>query len=306
MRHAKLRHALVDVFHQVAAFKQSAGQVDGNGVVKAEAVLPLARLPCGLAQRPFRQGHDQACVFGQRNELAWRHQLAAALPAHQRFGTHHAGSSHVNLGLVVQHQFVTFNGAVQCGFQLQLFAAAASQLRAVDAGAVAPLGLDGVHGHVGIAQQVHHGVAIARVDGHADTGRDKAFLAAHEDGLAQRLQHALRNALGVAVISHLGQQSHKLVAAQPTHGFQRAVRPHAGRFQCAFHDLVAVAHAGTQAAAHLHQQFVTGTVAQGVVDGLEAVQVDQQQRKLMLHAARLLQRLLCSPDQLAAVGQAGE
>jgi hypothetical protein len=68
------------------------------------------------------------------------------------------------------------------------------------------------------------------------------------------------------------------------------VRTRAHGLQRAFHHLVGVAHAGAQPARHLHQQFVAGAVAQRVVDDLEAVQVDQQQRHLVLHAARLLQR----------------
>jgi hypothetical protein len=40
--------------------------------------------------------------------------------------------------------------------------------------------------------------AVARVDGDADAGGDEALLAGDEDGLAQGLQHALGDALGVA------------------------------------------------------------------------------------------------------------
>ena len=47
-------------------------------------------------------------------------------------------------------------------------------------------------------------------------------------------------------------------------------------------------------------------VAERVVDDLEAVEVDQQQRHLVAEAARVLERALGAPDQLAPVRQAGQ
>ena len=92
---------------------------------------------------------------------------------------------------------------------------------------------------------------------------------------------------------------------RPTASSVRCEREPSG-FERALHHLVGVAHAGAQAARHFHQQFVAGGVAERVVDDLEAVQVDQQQRALVAQAARVFERALGAPDQLAAVGQAGQ
>ena len=67
-----------------------------------------------------------------------------------------------------------------------------------------------------------------------------------------------------------------------------------------------MAHAAAQAPRHLDQQLVAGAVAERVVDDLEAVEVDQQQRDLVAEAAAVLERPLGAPDQLAPVRQAGE
>ena len=247
------RDALVDVLDQVAALEQPARQVDGDRLGKAEGLLPDPGLARGLAQRPLRQRHDQAGVLGQRNEVARRHQLAAALPAHQRLGAHHARGAHVDLGLVVQHQFVALDGLVQRGLELELLAAAAGQLRAVDGRRhCLPCSLDRVHRHVGIAQQVDH--RCSRRAGYSAT--PTLAVTKHSwppTKIGSRSASSMRcgHALGVVLVGHFGQQGHELVAAQAAHGFQRAVRAHAGGFERAFHDLVAVAHAGAQAAAPL-------------------------------------------------------
>lgn len=182
----------------------------------------------------------------------------------------------------------------------------AGQLRRVDGRGIAALALDGVHGDVGIAQQVGHGLAVARIQRNADAGRDEAFLSADEDGLAQGIQHALGDALGIALVSHFGQQGDELVAAQAAHCLQAAVAAVTHAVEHAFQDLVGMAHAAAQAPADLDEEFVAGRVTQRVVDDLEAVQVDQQQADLVAAAAGALDGSLDAVDELAAVRQAGQ
>jgi len=62
----------------------------------------------------------------------------------------------------------------------------------------------------------------------------------------------------------------------------------------------------TQALAHQLEQLVTGAVAQRVVDRLEAVEVEQQQRVQFARAAVRLQRLAHVGQQPVAVGQPGQ
>ena len=304
MRHAVGGDGLVNVLDQIAALEQAVRHVDRNRIGKAEIHRPHLGLACGFAQRPFGQRHDQPGFFGQRNEVARRHQHMAALPAHQRLGAHHARRAHIDLGLVMQHQFVALDGLVQGAFEFELFAPATRQLRAVDGRRIAPGRLGRVHRDVGIAQQIGDVFAVVREQRDAHAGGDKALLAGDEDRLAQGVQDALRDALGVAQIDDLGQQRHELIAAQAAHRLERAVRPRADGVQGAVGDLFGVPHATAQAARDLDQQLVTRGMTQGVVDDLEAVQVNQQQRRLVAHAPRVIERALGAPDQLAAVGQA--
>ena len=108
------------------------------------------------------------------------------------------------------------------------------------------------------------------------------------------------------LVDDLGQQRDELVAAEPADRLERAVRANADALERALEHLVGVAHARAQAARDLHQQLVAGAVAERVVDDLEAVEVDQQQRDLVAQAAAVLERALGAPDQLAPVRQPGQ
>ena len=67
---------------------------------------------------------------------------------------------------------------------------------------------------------------------------------------------------------------------------------------------VGAGHGGLQARADLAQQPVAGLVAERVVELLEVVEVDQQQRELGLDGAGGGRRLVEVGEQLAAVGEA--
>ena len=100
-----------------------------------------------------------------------------------------------------------------------------------------------------------------------------------------RVTGCARHRSASLLVPHLGQQRHELVAAQAAHAFERSVGRAQAATRLAVQRLVAVADAGAQAPGHLDQQLVAGAVAERVVDDLEAVEVDQQQRDLVLQPA---------------------
>ena len=87
--------------------------------------------------------------------------------------------------------------------------------------------------------------------------------------------------------AELFQHHHKFIAAQARHGVHRA-------------------HAGVQPLRHLLQQQVALVVAQGVVQRLEVVQVDEQQCPALLAPLGCGQGLVHAVHQQHAVGQAGQ
>ena len=78
-------------------------------------------------------------------------------------------------------------------------------------------------------------------------------------------QQLAGNALDLVALGGLLQNDHEFVAAEPRHDIARTQR-------------------AAQPAADLHQQHVAGIVSQRVVDDLEPVEVDEQQRELPLIA----------------------
>ena len=92
---------------------------------------------------------------------------------------------------------------------------------------------------------------------------------------------------GLLAVAQILQQHHELVAAQARHD-------------------VAGAQALLQALGHFAQQRVAGLVAEAVVDELEAVEVDEQHRKLALVATRQREHVVEQLAEHHAVGQPGQ
>jgi hypothetical protein len=77
---------------------------------------------CG-AQYPAGQWLDEPGLLGDRQERGRRHQPALwVLPPDQRLHRAHLAGPYPGLGLVVQHQLATVDGAAQLGDQRQLAA----------------------------------------------------------------------------------------------------------------------------------------------------------------------------------------
>ena len=254
--------------------------------------LPGGQLLAGRAQHPVPHGHDESTLLGHTNEFARGYQpTLRVLPADQGLGTHHAAVQ-VELRLVVQHKLPRREGHLQVGLQLRAHADRDLHLRVEEAQRVAPLRLDLVHGDVGLLEQVHRGLQAAAHQRGADAGRAVVGVPAqrigHVEPAQDRLAHPPR--LGgrlLAAGGQLVQHDHELVAAQARH---RVLAP----------------HAGLQALGHLLQQQVAHFVPHGVVEGLEVVQVQEQQGAVLAAAHAGRDELLHAVHEQAAVGQVGQ
>ena len=156
-----------------------------------------------------------------------------------------------------------------------------------EAVARAAQGLGLVDRNVGVFDQ---GLKVLRIFGeqrNADAGGHP-----HRSvGQLHRLFHHAQNALG-----HFAQ---RLPVVDVAHHHQKLVAALAAHH-------VHLAQRVAQAARHLDQQLVASGMAHGVVDRLEAVQVDKKDAKLLLAAVRLQHLALHQVDEQGAVGQAGE
>ena len=255
---------------------------------QAHVVGPLGRLGAGVAQDPLAQRDDQADLLGQRDEVGRRdHAPIRVAPTQQRLAARHPLVAQIVERLVEQLELA----GLQRAAQVQLQGAARLQLLVHGAfeemiGA-APVGLGAVEGHVGLFQQLVGVLAVGGRGGHADAGADHHLMALQVEGRGHGLDDASRQTRGPGHVLQAGLDHGELVAAQAGHG-------------------VAFAHAAAQPLGGHAQQGVAQRVAQGVVDGLEAVQVDEVDGQLITVASAAGQgvgEVLLEED---AVGQLGQ
>ena len=122
-----------------------------------------------------------------------------------------------------------------------------------------------VHGDVGPCDQIVGVGRMGGIVGNAEAGGEPQVLAFEAEGnLGDGAHHALGQGFGFVVL-HIGQEDGEFVAAQAR---QHLVAP----------------HQRADLAGDANQQGVAGTVAVGVVDGLEFIEVEEHHRRAHLVA----------------------
>ena len=263
------------------------GDVDGDAGRQGQpSVAPCTQLAAGLGQHPFAQAHHHAAFLDDGQEVCRRHPAPVGIvPAQQRFDAGERAVGQRNLGLVVQLQAAVVQCLAEALHQLEVAAQALAHLRAVEAVAAAGA-LGAVHGDVGMLDQVLHAGGVVRIDRDADAGAKREIDAAHADGLAHFRQQAERDGLRALAVGVVGDYD-EFVAAEP--GQQ-----------------LVLAHRVAESAGDFGQHPVAGLMALGVVDLLEAVQVNEQQRQRMALRACEREFLLQAFAEVAAVRQFGQ
>ena len=123
-----------------------------------------------------------------------------------------------------------------------------------------PWRLGGVHRDVGVAEQVVDALRGTGAHDDADADADHRFLAAHREARAEDLHQSAGDRQCALESRLVVDQDRELVAAQPgSH--------------------VSLAEAATDAIADHDQQLVAGGVAEGVVDRLEVVEVEEEDHR---------------------------
>ena len=207
------------------------------------------------------------------------------LPAHQRLDAPHGAGSDVGLRLVVQHQLAGLQRAVQLADERQPLAAVPVALGQVDLVAGAhPLRL--VHRDVGALEQAERGARVVGEDRDADAGVDVDPDAADLERLLQRRAQPQTGRARRRLVAR-AQDDRELVAAEPG---ERVLRT----------------QQRAQTRADLAQHLVARVVAERVVELLEAVEVDEQQRELLVVLVARGHRRVEPIHEVAAVAEPGQ
>ncbi len=236
-------------------------------------VAPATGLSADRVQDPLADRHDQARLLGQRDELAGRQPaLGGVVPVDQRLAARDGGVGAAHLGLVEQLELAVLDRVAERHLELQLLEGVAAHGRGVEPEAVAPLPLGGVQGVLGVAQQGLGVLAVPGVDAGAQAGRDGELLASEIVGLRDRAEDPFRQLLDLVAAPHLPDQEDELVVSEPGQHVRAAAE-------------------GQQALGDAAQQEVADRVAEGLVDLLEVVEVETQQRHLVLVRRDRVERL---------------
>ena len=264
---------------------QAAQRDVGRDADAGQLVLPGRAGGHRDPQHVLGQHPDQPAALGQRDELGRRHHAVLGVgPAGQRLGPGQRAVVQVDLRLQVHLDLAGVDRLPQVGDQGQPGARGGVGGRVEDAQAAAEL-LGLVHRQVGPLEQGRGVVAVLGGQRDTDRGADRQLQAVHPERLLERVHQdpaELDGVVGGAAALH----HRELVAAQ-------ARDQHPG-----------VLTGRLQPLPDLLQQQVALLVAEGVVDVLEPVQVEDG------HRQRLRRRLAQPAGQVAhqhgAVRQVGE
>ena len=260
----------VHAVHQIGQLELAMRDIHRHAPKQVPTIQPTPRLRAGGVQYPVANRHDQRRIFRNRNKLRRRHHAhLRVIPADQRLVAKQLARVQLELGLVVQQELAARQRGVQAVFQAHALHGRGVHVRGEELKVVLAALLGPIHRRVGVHQQGFGRFAILGEDGNANRGGDKHLLLFDLDD-AIELGHQFLGDLGHMLdVGDILQNHGKLIAAQPRHGVaftQRAFQP-LGDFG---------------------QQLVARGMAHGVVDVLEAVQINEHQADLAAFALRTL------------------
>ena len=281
-------HDPPQVMREIRIRKLPCREVDAHGQWLARRLLNgHAFATCGFDD-PFADRDDEPAFLGDRKKLPWQDfaQLGVS-PAQQGFHAGDLAGGQIMLVLVVQAEFPMLQRLTQGDFQTHALQAQLAVGLLVKVEFVATFFLGVIHGDVGRLEQrlLVFGIlgitADAHTDGHAE------FLAEQVIGLADGRQDAIGHDCQVALITLFRQQNHEFVTGQTG-------------------DDIALAHRFLQPSSDLLQQGVAGVMPQGVVDQLEVIQVQEQDRQWAVITLGQRQELGQHVAEERTIGQPGQ
>ncbi len=186
--------------------------------------------------------------------------------------------------LEVDRQFVAVQGSLQVAVEVEAVHVRFVHRRLEHHHAVLALSFGDVHRRIGVA---HHrlGVFPELNECNPDAGPNVESTLGDELPACRTIAGSARGSRRVRLIVHVAQQDGELVATEPSNH-------------------VAVADTTLQASSDLDQQRIARGVSEAVVDRLEVVEVDEQDRPVS--AVVIVDGLLQMRAEQGAVGQASE
>ena len=251
-------------------------------------LVPCRGLPARLVEDPSAQLDDEARLLCRRNETIGTEQSELRmLPAHQRFQTEDLAGIHFDQRLVVEDEFLVHQSPAQPVLHFERFERLVVHGRGVELERIAPGVLRSIHGRVRIADQRLSVGPIDRVHRDADAAGDHELAIVDGDRGAQGLQHFLGDLSSVLNFADDVDQDGELITAESRHG-------------------VFLPHGGAEARCDGPKKLVADGMAKRVVDLLETVDVEEQDRELVAMPHRMREGYAQPVIEQGAIGQSGD
>ncbi len=181
---------------------------------------------------------------------------ARVMPSQQRLHLQHFTAVEVHDGLVMEGELLLRKRVAELMIDVPAAFERTVRIRRVEAQTVLAGALDHVHRTICVTHQRGGVLRVVRVEGDADAGRDADIGTVDHDRGGQHAEDSLGDVAGRSLRRNVAGNHHELVTGQAD-------------------DQVVVSHGGLEPTTETLQQQVAGIVPEGIVDDLEAVDVDE-------------------------------
>ncbi len=244
----------------------------------------MHRRRAGLAQHPLADWNDRTDILRDRDKYVGLDRSARRVrPAQQRLIAHDRPACRGNQRLEHEAELAAGNCVPKVMFEFAPFAHDPVHFKIEEAGHAASAFLGTIECDIGIVAELFGVVCVAGEQRHPDADTDRHRIARNVHFAPERVEDGLGQPPGVADIRDAALDDQELVTANPC-------------------DDVLIAGDVTQQRGDAAQDRVARSVTEQVVHGLEAVEIDREQREMFAGARQTLERR----RQAGAIGQAGQ
>ena len=271
----------------------------GSGARSPKRARQRRRLLAGLAQGPRADLQDQGALLGDRDELARREQPAlGVLPAHERLDRVQRAAVERHDRLVVEPQLSGVERAAERPLGRDALERSVAKRLVEDLPVPRAALLRAVHRDVRVAQQALR-VAICAAREHDADARGHDVLACPRGGTARSSACWTRSATRTAPSSEARSSQSTTNSSPPKRASVNSSSPKRATVSLA-------RRAACSRSATDSQELVAGAVPERVVDVLEPVEIEEQQRGERAVALGARQRQLEAIAEEEPVRQAGQ
>ena len=250
-------------------------------------VRPLRGVHTGTPQHQPADRIDETGFFRDGNEFAGRDHAVLVRPAHQCLQAGDAAALEIDQRLIIGLQHVAFDGGAQINLDATAALSARVHFRFKETERSEPFALGARQRHVGILEQLLGVVTVAGRNRDADAGTADDAVSVEQIRLADRRNQTARQHGDFFRPRDAGLYHGKFIGAETCDG-------------------VLFAQGRPQALGHTLEQLVADGMTQRIVDGLEVVEIEKQDRNLVAAAPGMRQQFIEPLTQQDAVRQAGQ